>query len=416
MNPEKIRRDAVERFMRYAAIETRSREGVDAIPSTPCQRDLAEVLEKELRELGLSDVRLDERCYVYATLPAKGLSKAPPIALIAHIDVSSAVSGGTVKPVLHANYQGGDLVLPGDPSVVIKAQKNPRLAESSGSDIITADGNTNLGADDKAGVAAIMAAIAWLVEHPEAPRGEVKIAFTPDEEVGRGAEGFDVTGVGAKYAYTVDGEQEGELNDETFNAAGAVVTFKGVSAHPGFAKGLMINSLYAAAHFIAGFPENQRPETTEKREGYLHPYELRGCEELTTLKVLLRDFDEDELNRRKQMLNDQADRTRKVFSSVDIDVKISDSYRNMNTVLRTMPFLVEYAEEAMRRSGVKPIKRPIRGGTDGARLTFAGLPTANIFCGAENCHSREEWLSARVLERSAVTLINLLAVWHERGN
>lgn len=412
-----LSRETVERICRYAAIGTPSKEGAEGgLPSTPEQWELAKLLERELREMGLVEVKLDEQCYVYATLPANVAAdvaaKIPPVAYIAHIDTAWAVPGADVKPMVHKKYQGGDLVLPG---VVIKAAENPRLAGFIGDDIVTSDGTTLLGADDKAGIAAIMAALSWLKRHPEIEHGTIKVAFTPDEEIGRGAEGFDVAGLGAKYAYTVDGEQMGELNDETFCAATGTVTFTGKNCHPGFAKNIMINSVYAMGHFLSLFPADMRPETTEKKQGYLHPYTINGSEETTVVKVLLRDFDEAELNNHKKRLEGMVEQTRKAFPKVTISLKIDDSYRNMRVILKDIPFLVEYAAEAMKRVGVEPIMHGVRGGTDGSRLTFKGLPCPNLFTGAEKCHSREEWVAASAMGKSAGVIVELSKIWRERA-
>lgn len=406
----------VERFLRYVRIDTQSREGVAEVPSTRCQFDLARLLAAELRDLGARDVRVDDRAYVYATIPAtlppERAARVPVIGLIAHLDVSPAVPGNGVRPVVHRGYAGGDLVLPGTSDVVIRAAENPRLAAAVGHDVITSDGTTLLGADDKAGIAAIMTLAADLLGRTDsAPHGEIRLAFTPDEEVGRGAEFFDVAGFGARYAYTVDGEQPGELNDETFNAASVGVTFRGRNVHPGFAKGVMVNSLYAAARFVQLFPPDERPETTERRQGYLHPHELQGGEETTTLKVLLRDFEPDGLARRRDLLEAMAAQVRREFPAVTIELVYRDSYRNLHEVLRHHPEVVAAAEQAIRLAGLEPLRRPIRGGTDGARLSFMGLPCANLFAGTENAHSVREWVSSRALHQSVEVLHHLVAVW-----
>ena len=409
--------NVVKRFLRYVAIETTSKEDVKEIPSTACQFDLANLLKKELHELKLKDVRLDKHGYVYATLPASDskAAKGPVVGLIAHLDTSCAVSGKGVKPVIHKNYSGGDIVLPKDKTQIIRAKKHPGLKKVIGHDIITADGTTLLGADDKAGIAVIMAAVEYLLKHPEIPHGNVKIGFTPDEEVGRGAELFDVKGFGADFAYTLDGECEGELNIETFNAASALVSFNGHNAHPGYAKGIMINSFYAAADFLSRFPKKERPETTEKRQGYFHPYVLQGNEGLTTVKVLLRDFETKGLEDRKKRIKKQVEATRKAFPDTRIELVITDSYKNMKVGLDPYPFIEKIAADAMKAVSVKPEKKPIRGGTDGARLTFMGLPCANIFCGMQTPHSREEWISAQVMGKSAEMLINLVQICLQKG-
>lgn len=411
---EFLKNSVLDRFCRYAAIGTQSRENVDKLPSTPEQWELAKMLEKELNELGLKDVKLDGQCYVYATIPSNIQGPAadaiPAVGFIAHVDTSPAVPGMVVKPTVHRNYPGGDLKLPGNPDIVISAAGNPRLSAYIGRDIITSDGTTLLGADDKAGIAAIMAAAEYLMKHPEVQHGAIKFCFTPDEEVGRGADGFDVPGFGAEFAYTIDGEQEGELSDETFNASSAVVTFHGKNVHPGFAKNVMINSQYALAHFISLFATEPRPEITSGREGYLHPYDVTGSEEKSVVKVLIRDFDLDSLEMRKQRIQEMAEATRKAFPKVRVDVEVKDSYRNMKVALVNTPHVADIAREAMTKLGIEVVYRPIRGGTDGARLTFNGLPCPNVFCGAENAHSREEWVAADAMARSAATVLEIVGI------
>lgn len=408
---------AVEKFLRYVAVDTQSKEDVEAIPSTEKQKNLSRMLEKELQALGLTEVKLDSHGYVYGTLPARGPGSAevPPVAFIAHVDTSPAVSGENVKAIVHKNYQGGDIVLPGDPTRVITVEKNIRLKKEIGHDVITTDGTTLLGADDKAGVAEIMAALEFLQKNPDIAHGTIKVGFTPDEEVGRGADKFDIKGLGAKYAYTVDGEQEGELNDETFNAASATVVFHGKSAHPGYAKNKMVNSFYAVAHFLNQFANLPRPEITEGREGYFHPYTLSGSEEKTVIKVLLRDFDLPEIATRKKKITELVERTQKAFPETKLELSFTDSYKNMREVLKDYPFIADFSEEAMKRAGLTPLKLPIRGGTDGARLSFQDLPTANIFTGCENAHSREEWVSAHTMAKSVETILHLTQIWLEKG-
>lgn len=415
---ENLKKSVLERFCRYAALGTQSKENVETLPSTPEQWELAKMLEKELKALGLKDVRLDNQCYVYGTIPSNidgpAAAKIPAVGFIAHVDTSPAVPGMIVKPVVHTGYKGGDLKLPGDSSVVISADKNPRLRQYIGRDIITSDGTTLLGADDKAGVAAIMAAAEYLMAHPEVKHGAIKICFTPDEEVGRGADGFDVPGFGAAFAYTIDGEQEGELSDETFNAASATVTFHGKNVHPGFAKNVMINAQYAMAHFLSLFAMEPRPEITAGREGYLHPYDSTGSEEISVVKVLIRDFELDSLEARKQRIQEMAEATRKAFPKVRVDVEIKDSYRNMKVALVDHPDVADIARAAMTKLGIEIVYRPIRGGTDGARLTFKGLPCPNVFCGAENAHSREEWVAVDAMARSAATVLEIVGIVRDK--
>lgn len=415
-----IKKAAVDRLVRYVKIDTQSKEDVEQVPSTQKQFDLARVLLKELRDLGLPDARLDEEhCYVYATL-SSNLSEqqtaiVPAVGFMAHMDASSSVSDANVNPIVHTNYRGGDIVLPHDTTSVITVERNPNLLKSIGDDIITTDGTTLLAADDKAGIAEIMTAVEYMLKHPEVKHGTIKIAFTPDEEVGNGPEYFDIKGWGAKYAYTVDDGQLGELSDETFNAQAAVVTFNGKNTHPGYAKGIMVNSLYAAAYFVSLFPEGMKPETTEGREGYLHPYDLTGNEEKTRLKVLIRDFDMSWMEAKGKMLREMKEQTEQKFPNVKIHLRITDTYRNMNSVLERYPEVVKFAEEAMERAGVNPIRFPVRGGTDGSQLTFMGLPTPNIFAGEENPHGKLEWIPANSMVKSVETIVNISNIWAEEG-
>jgi tripeptide aminopeptidase len=415
-----IKEAAVERLVKYVRIDTQSKEDAGQVPSTQKQFDLARVLLKELQVLGVPDARLDEEhCYVYATLPsnlsAEETARIPVIGFIAHVDASPSVSDAGVNPILHRNYQGGDIVLPNDTTQVITVEKNPNLLNNIGGDIITTDGTTLLAADDKAGIAEIMTAVEYMLKHPEVKHGTLKIAFTPDEEVGHGPRYFDIKGFGAKYAYTVDGGQRGEFSDETFNAQVAVVTFKGKNTHPGYAKGILVNSLYAASHFISLFPEDMKPETTEGRRGYLHPYDLAGNEESTRLKVLIRDFDTSGMKDKGKILEDMKQQTLKEFPGIKVDLVITDTYRNMNSVLSKYPAIVNFAQEAMEKAGVKPIKLPVRGGTDGSQLTFMGMPTANIFAGEENPHGKLEWIPALSMVKSIETIINVSTIWAEKG-
>ena len=420
VDDEWIKKAAVDRLVRYTKIDTHSKEDVEQVPSTPNQFDLARVLLKELQGLGLSDARLDaEHCYVYATLPSnlteEQTAHVPVIGFMAHVDASSSVSDANVNPIIHRDYRGGDIVLPNDTTRVITVERNPNLLKSIGDDIITTDGTTLLAADDKAGIAEIMTAVEFMLKQPEIKHGTIKIAFTPDEEVGNGPKYFDIKGWGAKYAYTVDGGQLGELSDETFNAQAAVVTFNGKNTHPGYAKGIMVNSLYAASYFISLFPEDMRPETTDEREGYLHPYDLTGNEERTRLKVLIRDFDMTGMEEKGEILREMKEKTEKKFPKVRIDLRIIDTYRNMNSILEKYPDVVKFAEEAMERARVKPIRFPVRGGTDGSQLTYMGLPTANIFAGEENPHGKLEWIPARSMVKSVHTIVNISNIWAEKG-
>ncbi len=415
-----VNQTVLERLLRYVKIDTQSKEDVEAIPSTQKQFDLAKLLVGELKELGLSDARVDDKCYVYATLPSNlpdaSAQKVPVIGLISHMDTSPAVTGTNVNPIIHKNYQGGDIVLSGDKTEIITVEKNPRLLDNIGSDIITTDGTTLLGADDKAGVASIMTTLQTLVNNPKIKHGTIKIGFTPDEEVSRGADGFDVKGFGAKYAYTIDGGKTGEVSSETWSADQATITVHGKSTHPGTAKGLMVNSLYAMSYLMLQFPDDMKPETTEKRVGFLHPYSGTLETEESKVKVLLRDFDLSGLEKQRQIVYKLRDETLKKFPDVTIDVEIKESYRNMKIELDKVPFVTDYALEACKRAGVKAELFPVRGGTDGSRLTYMGLPCPNIFTGGENYHGKLEWIPVRGMEKAVETILNLVQIWVEKSS
>jgi tripeptide aminopeptidase len=414
------RESAVDRFLRYVRVDTQSCEGAPAVPSTTGQWTLARQLAQELEALGARGVRVSHTCMVYAMLPGTVPdAEAPPVVgFLAHVDTSPAVSGANVRPIVHSNYQGGDLTLPGDPTQILRPADHPALAGLIGDDIITADGTTLLGSDDKAGVAAIMTLVDTLTRNPEIRRGPVAVAFTADEEVGVGIDQFDVDAFGARYAYTVDGDTLGEINHETWNARLATVTFRGVSAHPGTAKGRLVNSAYAVADFLTRLPEDMRPEATEERVGFIHPYVGTLDVESSSVKVILRDFDvegPDGLDAKERLVRELAAASASRVPGTQVLVDVRDQYRNMNEVLKDHPQLVEYAFEASRRAGLTPRTRPIRGGTDGSKLTFRGLPCPNLFTGGHNFHSRLEFNSRRGLEKTAETLVHLVQVFAERA-
>ncbi|MDZ7413334.1 MAG: peptidase T [candidate division KSB1 bacterium] len=405
----------VERFLRYVAVDTQSAEDAATFPSTDKQKVLGKMLVEEFQAMGLK-ARMDEHGYVYAELPANGPDTIPTIGFIAHLDTSPDVSGEGVRPIIHRNYQGGDIVLPGDPGVVIRAAENPALANQIGNDIITADGTTLLGADDKAGIAEILTAVEHLLAHPEIPRGPIKIAITPDEEVGQGTKFFDVEAFGADYAYTVDGETVGEIENETFCADTVVLTVHGVNVHPGYAKGKMANAIKIAAEIIDQLPKNSlSPETTEGREGYLHPNSITGGVEQTTIKFLVRDFTVEGLKRHEELLRVLADKVMARHPRARLEFEVQESYRNMKYKLDEDPKVVEYALEAVRRVGLQPKLSLIRGGTDGARLCYQGLLTPNIFTGGHNFHSRQEWISVQDMEKAVAVLVELVRVWAEKS-
>ncbi len=410
---------AMDRFLRYVKIDTQSAEDQPAPPSTKKQLDLADLLKKELEDLNLLDVRISEWGIVYAFMPSNmgDSSKVPTIGFIAHMDTSPAVTGANVNPVIHRNYRGGNIVLPNDKTQVITVAQNPDLKNLIGDDIITADGTTLLGSDDKSGVAEIMTMIDTLKQNPSIKHGNIAIAFTPDEEVGGGIDKFDIAGWGAKFAYTVDGEQLGDISNETFSARTATVTFRGLSTHPGTAKGIMINSSYAAGDFLSRFLRSvpNRPETTAGRQSYLHPYTATLDVETSTIKILLRDFDISGMAKLESTLKRLVAATQRRFPKVKVEYKSELGYLNMKEVLKDHPQLTDYAIEAARRAGITARLRPIRGGTDGSRLTAMGLPTPNLFTGGHNFHGKLEFNSRKGLEGSTETLVHLVQIWAERS-
>jgi tripeptide aminopeptidase len=408
---------AVDRFLRYVRIETQSKEDQPAVPSTPTQWTLANLLAAELRHLGAANVRVSDYCMVYASIPGNlpAGTTVPVIGFLSHVDTSSAVTGAHVNPIIHRNYRGGDLVLPGDPAQVITVAEHPSLAEMIGDDIITTDGTTLLGSDDKSGVAAIMTMVDVLARNPQIPHGPIAVAFTADEEVGGGIERFDVEAFGAAFAYTVDGGGLGEINEETWSARLMTVTFLGKSTHPGTAKGVMINAIYALADFVSRMPRDMLPETTEGREGFVHPYVGVANVEESNLKVLLRDFDLSGLDAKERMLRDLALGAERACPGVAVRVEMKENYKNMKEVLKDHPQLTANALEAARRAGLTPFTKPIRGGTDGSKLTFRGLPCPNIFTGGYNFHSKLEFNSRRGLEKTTETLVHLIQIFAEQG-
>ncbi len=408
---------AMDRFLRYVKIDTQSAEDQTTVPSTKKQFDLANLLVKELKEIGAQNVRVSEFAIVYASLPGNlaDNSKVPVVGFISHMDTSPAVSGENVNVVIHKNYQGGDIVLPKDPTQVITTAKNPELKGLIGDDIITADGTTLLGSDDKSGIAEIMTMIDTLIQNPQLKHGTIAIAFTPDEEVGGGIEKFDIKGFGAKLAYTVDGEALGEISNETWSARTATVTFKGKSTHPGTAKGIMVNAMYALGDYLGRFPHDMLPETTAGRVGFVHPYVGVADVEESNVKILLRDFDVSGLDAKEKLLREMVAQTQAKFPDVKVAIDVKENYKNMKEVLKDFPELTDNAIEAARRAGIKAFIKPIRGGTDGSRLTFQGLPTPNLFTGGSNFHGKLEFNSRRGLEKTTETLINLVQLFAEKS-
>jgi tripeptide aminopeptidase len=416
MSSPKYVTDCVERFLEYVKIDTQSREDSDTFPSTPGQLVLLQRLREELKALGLEDVVMDQHGYVFATVPSTSKKQdVPVIGFLAHVDTSPEMSGEGVKAIIHENYQGQDLVLPDDPSAVIPFEGNPHLAGQIGNDIITASGTTLLGADNKAGVAEIMAAAEYLLSHPEIPHGPIRIGFTPDEEVGNGTAHFDVGAFGAYCAYTMDGETLGELQVETFSADSITVTFHGFNTHPGFAKGKMVNAIKVAAEFIGRLPKDGlSPETTDGFAGFVHPYVMDAGVESTSVKLLVRDFSTPKLREMEQLVERLAQEATKIYPDSSAEVNVEESYRNMKEVLDHHPDVVENACEAFRRAGLDPRIEPIRGGTDGSRLSFMGLPTPNIFAGEHNFHSRYEWISTSDMHKAVEVIVELCQVWEEQ--
>jgi tripeptide aminopeptidase len=406
----------LDRFLRYVTYDTRSDDRSTASPTSPGQTELLSLLADELKVMGASNVALDANGYLMATVPATTSRRIPTIGLIAHVDTSPEMSGTNVRPIVHRNYDGADLVLPDAPDAVLSGATDPVLAAQRGHDVVTASGTTLLGADDKAGVAEIMAAAEHLLGHPEIAHGTVRLAFTPDEEIGRGASRFDVERFAASCAYTLDGAECGDLELESFSADLMTVTFHGFNTHPGYAKGKMINAIRLAAAFVDALPvAGLSPETTDGYEGYLHPYMVDASVERTSVRVLLRDFETAQLAAKaaiaEGVARDVVARTR----GARFDVDVTEQYRNMREVLDGHPRVVAHAAEAIRRAGLAVRTKPIRGGTDGSRLSFMGLPTPNIFAGEHNIHSRFEWTSRQDMEKAVEVIVNLVEVWHERG-
>jgi tripeptide aminopeptidase len=405
-----------ERFLRYVVIDTQSDPASPTCPSTEKQKDLGRLLVSELLAMGLADAHMDANGYVYATIPATTDKVVPVICFCSHMDTSPDCSGANVRPQVVRNYRGGDIKLPGDPSQVIRTADNPALADQIGSDIVTSDGTTLLGADNKAGVAEIMDAAQILLANPGIRHGTIKILFTPDEEIGRGVDKADLKKLGADFAYTMDGETAGHIEDETFSADGAVITVEGVSAHPGFAKGRMEHAIKIASRIVERLPKDTcSPETTEGREGFLHPVGINGTLEGATLGLIVRDFTEEGLTQKEDLLRRIVDEVMADFPHSTARVEIKPQYRNMKQVVDRHPEIMDNAMEAIRRAGLTPVKGSIRGGTDGSRLSFMGLPCPNIFAGEHAFHSRTEWVSVQDMEAAVRTIVHLAAIWEERA-
>jgi tripeptide aminopeptidase len=414
--------DVLERFLRYVRISTQSQRDRTSSPSTPGQLDLARVLLAELLEAGLDDAQLDENGYVVATLPgpdgdaAGGEGDRRAIGLIAHMDTSPDAPGDGVEPIVHRDYDGGVLELPRDGTVLDPARM-PELSDKAGHDIVTSSGDTLLGADDKAGVAEIMAGVAYLAAHPELPRPTLRVAFTPDEEIGEGATLFDIDRFDARCAYTLDGSDLGELQDETFSALEAIITVHGVGVHPGWAKGKLVNALRLASRIVAALPSDTlTPETTSEREGYIHPHEITGDADRARVRLILRDFDDDALERHRALLEQTAREVVAAEPRASLEIDVHEQYRNMRNYLSSVPDVTATAEAAIRAEGIEPIRTPIRGGTDGSRLSEMGLPTPNIFTGGHEYHSVREWASVQEMAAAAAVVVRLAEAWSKDGN
>jgi len=403
----------LDRFLRYVQYDTQSDEHSDTYPSTSKQLALLELLADELRSIGLTDAVIDQYGYVTATVPPTSRKVVPAIGFIAHVDTSPGLTGANVRPIVHRGYDGRDLVLPDDPTAVLRTADCPPLAERLGDDIVTASGATLLGADNKAGVAEIVTAAEHLMAHPEIPHGPIRIAFTPDEEIGRGTQHFDVEAFGATFAYTMDGSARGELESESFSADAMTLTFVGFNTHPGYAKDRLINAIKVASDFITRLPREMSPEGTDGYDGFVHPYVLQGGCERASVRLIVRDFKTAALKEKEELLERLALEATSRYGA-RVEVLIEEQYRNMREVLDRHPHVVEYAREAIRRAGMAVRERPIRGGTDGSKLSFMGLPTPNIFAGEHNFHSRLEWVSVQDMEKAVEVIVNLAAIWNER--
>src|SRR3954468_17219228 len=407
----------LDRFLSYVRYDTQSNEQSTSYPSTDTQLVLLRDLAAELKALGLTDAAVDEFGYVMATIPATSpKTHVPVIGFIAHVDTSPEMPGAGVEPIVHRSWNGSDITLPDDATAVLRLADNPALAERVGDDIVTASGTTLLGADNKAGVAEIVTAAAYLMAHPEIAHGPVRLAFTPDEEVGRGTEHFDVARFGAHCAYTMDGGSRGEIEDESFSADALTITFHGFNTHPGYAKGRMVNAIKVAAAFIDRLPHDSlSPETTNGHDGFVHPYVIQASVERTSVRLLLRDFRTSGLREQESLLLRLAEDAAAAFPGARATHAVEESYRNMKEVLDRHPAVSEHAREAIRRAGLQPRTHPIRGGTDGCRLSFMGLPTPNLFAGEHNFHSRLEWVSVQDMEKAVEVIVHLCRVWEEQN-
>ncbi len=405
----------LERFLRYVSIDTQSDPESSSYPSTDKQKNLARLLVQELQDMGIADAELDAYGYVYATVPSTTTLDVPTLCFCSHMDTSPDVSGAHVKPIVHRNYQGQPIKLPDDPTVVIQPEDHPDLLDQIGNDVITASGTTLLGADDKAGLSAIMEAIQYWVQHPEIPHGPIRILFTPDEEIGKGVQHVDMDKLGADFGYTVDGERAGGLQDETFSANQMEIVIHGVGAHPGMAKGRLQNAIKIAGALLSALPrERLCPESTEGRQGFVHPTRIEGIAEEIHLQFIIRDFDTAQLEAHQSEVQRILESVLRDYPGARAEVKVVEQYRNMKEVLNQHSKVVEIAESAIRCAGLTPEKIPIRGGTDGSRLSFMGLPCPNLFTGGHAFHSKQEWVSVQDMHKASEVLVHIARIWTEQ--
>lgn len=413
---EKYKFTAAERFLRYVQIDTQSDPQSKSAPSTEKQKDLSRILAEELQQIGLQDAHTDDWGYVYATIPSNTERKVPVICFCAHVDTAPDCSGTDVKPIVHRNYQGQDIVLPDDETQVLKPSDYPYLQTKIGNDIITASGKTLLGSDDKAGVAAIMDLANFLMTNKGVEHGAIKILFTPDEEVGRGTEKVDLKKLGADFAYTLDGGDAGSLEDETFSADAVQVIIHGVIAHPGYAKGKMINAMKIAGEILAALPKDRlSPESTEGKRGFIHPVRVEGVAEKCSVDFIIRDFETKGLQKKEDYLRTQIEELMRLYPKASFEYKVTEQYRNMKEILLLHPEVVNYAKEAIKRAGLKVKMESIRGGTDGSRLSFMGLPCPNLFAGEQAIHSKLEFISVQDMNKAVETMVHLVSIWTEKS-
>jgi tripeptide aminopeptidase len=407
---------AAERFMRYVQIDTEADPNSSTTPSSMKQKDLSKILQEELLKIGLIDAEMDQYGYVYATIPATTNKEVPVICFCSHVDTAPDVTGANVKPILHKNYNGEPIAFPDAPDLKLTTEDHPYLKQRIGDDIITASGKTLLGADDKAGVAIIMDLANYLIQHPEIEHGRIRILFTPDEEIGRGVDTVDMQKLGAEFGYTLDGGPRGVLEGESFSADAALVVFDGISAHPGYAKGKMVSAIKVASHFVDSLPKDiWSPETTSGMEGFVHPLHIEGSIEKASVQFIVRDFYTPNLKKHEAELDAYAQKAIEQFPGAQYSIKITEQYRNMKEELDKVPFVMSHAEEAYKRAGMQPVRESIRGGTDGSRLSFMGMPCPNIFTGEMAIHSRKEYVSAQDMEKAVETLVHLAQIWCEKG-